>query len=158
MDDFVTKPLELPALEAALRRALAFRQTALGPAPVPPMAGASASQPTVVEGVPSAAVAGAGMEAEVATLPVLDPDTVNLLIVPGDDASLRELLELFREDGGKRLEMIRKARSSRDVAALAAAAHTLKGSSGNLGGRRLAALVSLAITVAPALRQRSASR
>jgi CheY-like chemotaxis protein/HPt (histidine-containing phosphotransfer) domain-containing protein len=141
MDDFVTKPLELSALEAALRRALAFRQTALGPVPVPAL-GAAPQPPAAVEGGAAAPATASAVEAEVADLVVLDPDTVNLLIVPEDDSSLRELVELFREDGGMRLAAMRKARTAKDPAALAAAAHTLKGSSGNLGGRRLAALVS----------------
>jgi CheY-like chemotaxis protein/HPt (histidine-containing phosphotransfer) domain-containing protein len=150
MDDFVTKPLELPALEAALRRALAFRQTALGPVTVAPMMGTTTSPSLAAEGGAAAPAMASKVETEVADLVVLDPDTVNLLIVPDDDSSLRELVELFREDGGMRLEAIRKARSAKDAAALAAAAHTLKGSSGNLGGRRLAALVSRLETAAKA--------
>lgn len=142
MDDFVTKPLELSALEAALRRALAFRQTALGPVQVPALVGTASPPPAAVEGGAAAPATASAVEADVADLVVLDPDTVNLLIVPEDDSSLRELVELFREDGGIRLAAIRKARMAKDAAALAAAAHTLKGSSGNLGGRRLAALVS----------------
>ena len=150
MDDFVTKPLELPALEAALRRALAFRQTALGPVPVAPISGTTPSQSPGGEGGTSAPATTSAVEAEVADLVVLDPDTVNLLIVPDDDSSLRELVELFREDGAMRLEAMRKARLAKDAAALSAAAHTLKGSSGNLGGRRLAALVSRLETAAKA--------
>jgi HPt (histidine-containing phosphotransfer) domain-containing protein len=114
------------------------------------MMGTTTSPSLAAEGGAAAPAMASKVETEVADLVVLDPDTVNLLIVPDDDSSLRELVELFREDGGMRLEAMRKARSAKDAAALAAAAHTLKGSSGNLGGRRLAALVSRLETAAKA--------
>jgi CheY-like chemotaxis protein/HPt (histidine-containing phosphotransfer) domain-containing protein len=140
MDDFLTKPVELTTLEAALRRAVAFRQTALGPMPLPPVSGGGAATvesvrtETAPEGV-------SAIETEAAAVPVLDPDTVNLLVVPGDASSLTELVDLFRSDGGARLAALQASSVTGDVRALMAAAHTLKGSAGNLGGRRLAMLV-----------------
>jgi PAS domain S-box-containing protein len=143
MDDFLTKPVELTALEAALRRAVAFRQTALGPMPLAPMATVTGVTPPTTEPIRNEAAADAiaGVEAEAAALVVLDVGTVNLLIVPGDASSLTELVDLFRSDGGARLAALQTAGHAGDLRTLAAAAHTLKGSAGNLGGRRLAMLV-----------------
>lgn len=143
MDDFLTKPLDLAALEAAFRRAVAFRQTALGPVPLSAVGtnganGAGDPGVTRVEGQ-NGTPAAVGLE--VSDLPVLDPEILNLLVVPGDDSSLTELLDLFRSDGGSRLLALRAARANRDLRAVAASAHTLRGSAGNLGGKRLAALV-----------------
>lgn len=142
MDDFLTKPLDLGALEAALRRAVAFRQTALGPLPLA-AAGTSGGNGAVdpAGSRPAGSNGSPVVESEMGDLPVLDPEILNMLVVPGDDSSLSELVDLFRSDGGSRLSALKAARANRDLRAVAAGAHTLKGSAGNLGGRRLAALL-----------------
>lgn len=61
---------------------------------------------------------------------------------------MSELVDLFRTDGGSRLLALRAARANRDLRAVAASAHTLRGSAGNLGGKRLAALIGRLETAA----------
>ncbi len=132
MDDFLTKPMELGALEAALRRGLAFRQTALGPAP------ARAESHGVAAPSHPAAVADPGTGA----IPALDEATLRALEVPDDPAALGELLGLFQADWAARSPGLAAAAAARDAKGLAALAHALKGSAGNLGARRLAALLA----------------
>ena len=132
MDDFLTKPMELGALEGALRRALAFRQTALGPAPI--------RGDVAGEGITPAPASPADPAIE--SVPVLDEATLLALAVPDDPGSLAELLGLFRSDWEARSAGLTAAAAGRDAKALAAMAHALKGSAGNLGARRLAALLA----------------
>jgi signal transduction histidine kinase/CheY-like chemotaxis protein/HPt (histidine-containing phosphotransfer) domain-containing protein len=61
-----------------------------------------------------------------------------LSLVGGDGAVVRELAQLFLEDGSQRLADIEKALEAGDHAALRTAAHTLKGSAGSICGRRTA--------------------
>lgn len=128
MDDFLTKPLELQALEAALNRAVTYRQAALGQGPA--NAAPPASSPPGAPGV------------DVGNLPVLDRNVLELLTVPEDPGSIAELAEIFRQDSKTRLAAMLSARTARDARGVAAAAHTLKGSAGNLGGRRVAAIAA----------------
>jgi two-component system, sensor histidine kinase and response regulator len=51
-----------------------------------------------------------------------------------------ELIDLFLQDAGPRLEKIKSAIAQRDKAALISTVHALKGSASNLGARSLAAL------------------
>jgi HPt (histidine-containing phosphotransfer) domain-containing protein len=50
-----------------------------------------------------------------------------------------ELIDLFLQDAGPRLEKIKSAIAQRDKAALISTVHALKGSASNLGARTLAA-------------------
>jgi CheY-like chemotaxis protein/HPt (histidine-containing phosphotransfer) domain-containing protein len=52
--------------------------------------------------------------------------------IEGDEALLQELVGLFLEDTPQRLDHLRMALASNDLQALARAAHTLKGSVGNM--------------------------
>ncbi|HTO95483.1 MAG TPA: response regulator [Myxococcales bacterium] len=61
-----------------------------------------------------------------------------LSLVGGDGAVVRELAQLFLEDGAQRLLDIEKALAAGDHAGLRTAAHTLKGSAGSICGRRTA--------------------
>jgi CheY-like chemotaxis protein/HPt (histidine-containing phosphotransfer) domain-containing protein len=127
MDDFVTKPIEMAALEASLRRAVAFQQAALG---LPPSTEGPESSHTL------------SPDSELGALPVLDDAALQMLAVPGEPEALRELASLFQQDAARRIESIRIAVRHRDSRAASAHAHALKGSAGNLGGRRLATLLA----------------
>ena len=54
--------------------------------------------------------------------------------------AITELLGLFRKDGAKRVEQLLAAVAGKNTAQWLSAAHSLKGSSSNLGARQLSAL------------------
>ncbi len=118
MNDYLTKPLHLHQLERALQRALLKARPAESP-----------------ESIPGA---GAVQEAEVLDRTVIDG--LKELREPGQPDPLAELIQLFFRDAQPRLEAMEQAMGREDLAALAANAHTLKGSASNLGARQLAAL------------------
>ena len=122
MNDYLTKPLHLRDLEAALLRALFKIHPAPREASVAP-------------------VAAPAIPAEVA-LEILDHsiiDGLRELREPGQPDPLAELIELFFKDARPRLETMGQAVTAGDWAKLSAAAHTLKGSASNLGAHQLAA-------------------
>ncbi|MEY4386338.1 MAG: hypothetical protein RLY20_1621 [Verrucomicrobiota bacterium] len=110
MDDYINKPVELAELEAALHRGLADR----------------ASQKALDEVVDPVVIAG-----------------LRQLRMPGKPDPLVEIIELFFKEAPAQLELLRSAVKQNDYSSLArtiSAATSLKGSSGNLGARKLAAL------------------
>jgi CheY-like chemotaxis protein len=127
MDDFLTKPIDEAALGAALKRAAAFLTAGATPAPSP-----------VVD--PSAETPPTSSSVEVSALPTLDVKALDPYRVPDDPSAVRELIQLFLEELGRRVGDIRAALEAKSAEALKSAAHTLKGSAVNLGGRRLAGL------------------
>ncbi len=127
MDDFITKPLDEAALAAALKRGL---DQLTAPGAVAP----AARTP------PTAAVPGSKEPAS--ELPTLEFSALDAYRVPGDSSALVELIRLVLDDLGPRVAAIRSAADAGDIGRLKDAAHTLKGSASNLGGRRLAALCS----------------
>ncbi|MFM7103338.1 MAG: response regulator, partial [Verrucomicrobiota bacterium] len=140
MDDFLTKPMDPEALRQALRRAVAFRRESEALASA--MSGGPVAEPPGAVSNPAANPArGADVEAAggAETLPVLDLAALEALRVPGDPAALGELVELFLVDAPRRVAALAAACGGRDREAARVAAHTLKGSAGNLGARRLAA-------------------
>lgn len=75
-----------------------------------------------------------------AASPVLDPDVIeNLrqLTPPGEPDVLKELLTLFLEDVPARIEKLRAAWQAGDAVAVQRAAHSIKGSAGNIGATEL---------------------
>lgn len=124
MDDFLTKPLEIEDLRVALERAA----LALGYEPsIPSITSNGAAKPS--ELTPASAT--------------LDSKFLNSLrALQSTDApdEAGEFIDLYLKDLPQRLELIRRAIVDRDAAAGQAATHALKGSSGNLGGKRLAGL------------------
>ncbi|MBI2928038.1 MAG: Hpt domain-containing protein [Verrucomicrobia bacterium] len=73
----------------------------------------------------------------------MNADTLNRLRdlqEPGADGLLAELIDLFLTDTPLRLAELRQAVADQNPTRIAAIAHTLKGSCGNLGAERLAAL------------------
>lgn len=72
---------------------------------------------------------------------ILDPATIASLrdLSPGDDSFLWEIIDMFLKDSPARLAEIRNGLAHKDALAVARAAHSLKGSSGNFGAMRLQA-------------------
>ena len=73
-------------------------------------------------------------------LPSIDPDAIANLreLNPGDNGEfLREIIGIYLEDTPKRLAELRTFLKSGDVAAFTRAAHTIKGSSANVGAQVL---------------------
>jgi PAS domain S-box-containing protein len=119
MDDYISKPVQIVELRAALERwgaaALAQRRQA-------------ASDET---------------EARLAGLATLDADFLREWkpVLNEDGAPLLlELAEIFGEEAPKTLREMRAALSAGDAPRLHQAAHSLKGGSGNVGAARLRAL------------------
>jgi signal transduction histidine kinase/DNA-binding response OmpR family regulator len=108
MDDYVSKPIYMDELRAALQRSGASKQEA----------------PTEAAPPPAAAPA----------TPLLDePEVAKLLSSPQS----RELLEIYIEEAAEILEQIRAAMARSDTEASWKAAHSLKGSSGYAGAKAL---------------------
>ena len=73
---------------------------------------------------------------------VIDPQAIENLraLNPGDnDEFLREIVGIFLEDTPQRLDELEQSRAAGDVTRFARAAHSIKGSSSNLGATALRA-------------------
>jgi HPt (histidine-containing phosphotransfer) domain-containing protein len=114
MNDYLHKPLTLPDLGDALQRALLKMQPVSRPsAPADP-------QPVVLDyGI---------------------INSLKSLREPNHSDPLRELVELYLKDGSAKLAKLEAALGAKDAAAAGSLAHSLKGSSNNLGARRLGAV------------------
>ncbi len=110
MNDYLTKPLNLSDLEGVLERAML-------------MVPLASRQEVPREGVIDQAIIAGLRE----------------LREPGQPDPLKELIELFLRDARPRIGKMQAAFDEKDAAALASAAHTLKGSASNLGAKGLAA-------------------
>ena len=115
MNDYLTKPLHLQELESVLYRALMRIQ----PGSSAPLPAPSKPQPEVLD---HSVIEG-----------------LRELREPDQPDPLQELIELFFRDAMQRLTQMDTAAAAGEAAALGAAAHTLKGSAGNLGAKRLSA-------------------
>jgi histidine phosphotransfer protein HptB len=76
-------------------------------------------------------------------LPTIDPEAIANLreLNPGDGGEfLREIISIYLEDTPKRLADLRTCLASGDVATFTRAAHTIKGSSANVGALALKAI------------------
>jgi signal transduction histidine kinase/CheY-like chemotaxis protein len=111
MDGYVSKPIRPVTLFAAIDELV--NKGANDPAPAAP-------------------------PAEATPIGVVLDESALLALVGGDAALVRELAALFLEDGPQRLAVMAKALESADRNSLEREAHTLKGSSGSLCGRRTA--------------------
>ncbi|WCJ58826.1 PAS domain-containing protein [Fontisphaera persica] len=129
MDDYISKPVQVPAMQAALQRAAnAINNLAHKPEPPPP-AHAPAPLPPP-------------LSSPYEHLPLLDADTIQNLSAlqsPEMPDPVAELFDLFLTDLPKYLGRLQQGLDHKNPADLAAAAHALKGAAANLGLRRLAA-------------------
>jgi histidine phosphotransfer protein HptB len=76
-------------------------------------------------------------------LPTIDPEAIANLrdLNPGDGGEfLREIVAIYIEDTPKRLADLRACLASGDVTTFTRAAHTIKGSSANVGAQVLKAI------------------
>jgi HPt (histidine-containing phosphotransfer) domain-containing protein len=75
--------------------------------------------------------------------PVLDQsviETLRQLTPPGEPDVLAEVLQMFLQEVPPRIERLRNAWTTGDIQGLHRAAHSLKGSAGNIGAQRLLAV------------------
>jgi HPt (histidine-containing phosphotransfer) domain-containing protein len=71
---------------------------------------------------------------------ILDPavvDSLRQLTPPGEPDVLSEVLRLFLDEVPRRVDKLKAAWRDGDAVALQRAAHSLKGSSGNIGARHM---------------------
>ena len=135
MNDYVSKPVKLPELQAALRRAGAHmrrrgRVTAAdlenpGSEAAPSESDATAPGPTQ---------------------PAVDPavfESLRALQEAGEPDPAAELIDLFLADTPPRLNAMAAAVRDSRASDLRMSAHSLKGTASNLGARRLAALCAI---------------
>lgn len=71
--------------------------------------------------------------------PIIDQEAIENLraLNPEDDSFLREIVGIFLEDTPARIAELKDSFARSDVAAFSRAAHSIKGSSSNLGASRL---------------------
>ena len=116
MNDYISKPVKLPELQAVLQQATGFVR------PVP------RRRPDAVADAPVDAV--------------IDPKVLaglRELREPGEPDGAVELIDLFLRDTPRSIESMQSAIARSDAVALRESAHSLKGTASNLGARRLAA-------------------
>ena len=115
MNDYISKPVKLPELQAVLQEAAAFVR------PTP------AARRTEIRGSDHDAVIDRSVLAG-----------LRKLQEPGEPDAAVELIDLFLGDTPAKIQAMQSAIARSDAAALRESAHGLKGSASNLGARRLA--------------------
>ena len=118
MDDYLPKPVKPGELEAVLERWIVEEESAAATTP--------------------AAADGSGAPAEIKD--PIDRAAIESLRELGGSEMLSELAEMFFDDAQSGIDAIRGAVERGDAQTVERAAHTLKGSSGNMGAKRMAAL------------------
>ena len=127
MDDYLTKPIQVKALQEALERAGLWAKRRTLPLE------------RLVEAVPPT---GDG-ESQILLAPALDPVVLaelRQLQAEGEPDIVGELAEAFQFETPPLLEALRQAAAEGQPEQLKRAAHNLRGSSHNLGARTMAAL------------------
>jgi CheY-like chemotaxis protein len=124
MDDYVPKPVKPEELEAVLERWI--------------------SKPDEDKAAVSAAGDGSATGEDTEEYPLDRSVLARLseLQEEGEPDILRELIELFLTDVPPQLVALRKAMEAGDAHSVGRIAHTLKGSSGNMGATRMTAICS----------------
>jgi PAS domain S-box-containing protein len=130
MDDYLTKPIQIKALQEALERAgIWVKRRTAPPQPLQELPGVA--PPTADD----------GRQEEAA--PALDPAVLAELRQfqgEGESDIVQELAEAFQFETPPLLEALHEAVAKEQPEKLKRAAHNLKGSSNNLGARTMAAL------------------
>jgi PAS domain S-box-containing protein len=124
MDDYISKPVRLPELEAALERA----------------ARRMARSESVPPHEPRGAVKGVDEMGEAVTLDVTMLRSLAELNVPGEADAVAEMVGLFLKNAVPLRDRLVEAAAAGDLATFQASAHSLKGSAGGLGAQRLSRL------------------
>ncbi|MCB0162669.1 MAG: response regulator [Anaerolineae bacterium] len=132
MNDYVSKPIRVEALIAALSRGAAARQSREAKAQenVPEIASSKSEQAASME------------QATAANQQLLDQAALDQLrdLVGGDEAVLTELIDSFLTETPSLLDRLRQALTAGDAAELRIAAHTLKSTTRDFGALDLSAL------------------
>jgi PAS domain S-box-containing protein len=154
MDDYVSKPVRVTELKAALERAeqelvAVPHQAPVAPLGAMPQLGMAPPVPPAPQVLPEVtqAMAMAYAAPQVASwhedLPELDADVLEELreFAPsnGRDPYV-DLLNVFLTDAPQRMDALREAITRRDAEGTMRIAHLIKGSVGGMGARRLAAV------------------
>jgi signal transduction histidine kinase/DNA-binding response OmpR family regulator/HPt (histidine-containing phosphotransfer) domain-containing protein len=121
MDDYVAKPVKAEELDVVLERWLLQDEEKIEPDTFAPGAASSTAAP--VGSIDQSVLEG-----------------LRELQEEGEPDILKELIELFLEDVPPQLEALREAEERDDPKSVERIAHTLKGSSSNLGAVRMAAI------------------
>jgi CheY-like chemotaxis protein/HPt (histidine-containing phosphotransfer) domain-containing protein len=124
MDDFLSKPFSQAQLAGMLQRWVPAAPTRRAPLAPPP----------------AARIAGP-IPAPAPRSPVIDPDVLRDIMALGRPALLGSLIDLYLEHSPPLIDGIDAAIRNQQPSALGDALHTLKSSTANLGGIRLAALL-----------------
>lgn len=119
MDDYVTKPVKREKIEEALERWLPSEQ----------------DPPLFLE------CGESSVDSEAAGDPLNRAAIENLRELGGDEM-LVELTEMFIDDAASSLSALKKSVEHGDTTRVERVAHTLKGSSGNMGATRMADICS----------------
>jgi two-component system sensor histidine kinase/response regulator len=122
MDDYVAKPVKAEELEAVLERWIPQQEEPLEPSVSAPDDGSRASEETEAP-LDERALAG-----------------LRELQQEGEPDFVKELIELFLSDVPPQLATLREAVRGNDAESVERIAHTLKGSSGNMGAKKMTAL------------------
>ncbi|TWO70304.1 response regulator [Caenimonas sedimenti] len=122
MDAYLTKPLQVAALAQALEKWIGVVEAPAGAAPAGPVTAAPSAAPAVEPAAPLMDFSRLEEFRE------FDDEELTLT---------REVIGLFTADTPARLEAIAAAVAAQDAAALAVAAHALKGSASNVGATAL---------------------
>jgi two-component system, sensor histidine kinase len=125
MDDFLTKPFSQVQLAAMLKRW------------APHAAGGLGEAPRAATGAALPAVAGAPSGEK----HVIDANVLRDIMALGRPALLGSLIDLYLQHSPSLMEAIDAAARNEHASGLGDALHTLKSSTANLGGTRLAALL-----------------
>jgi CheY-like chemotaxis protein len=133
MDDYLTKPIQVNALHEVLERVglRAKRRTHLLGTPQQATEEAEGARPTALDVRQEEAI------------PALDPAVLaelRQLQAEGEPDIVRELAQAFQFETPPLLQALHEAVTKKQLEQLRRIAHNLKGSSNNLGARRMAAL------------------
>ena len=152
MDDYVSKPIQMRSLAEALARAAQFKarrdetypqaiaeRSAPQAAALPAAVATSLSANADADGYGHGHVEATVSAAAAAASDVLDMDQVGELIeLDGTLGVLAEFTGMYREQAPAHIAALRKAFAAGNLNEVARVAHTLRGSSSNLGVKRVA--------------------